>query len=208
MRVPTRSAGTRSGVNWMRLKLPRMVCARVLTVSVLAKPGPPSTSRWPWARIATNTRSRKRSCPPTTRLTSYRMLSIKAGTSVWLCSLESMILLLSEWRQAGRRSGAFDRHGEPDADEHALRSGIENGSYDADYFAVGVDQRAARVARIDGGIELDQVFQQTITFRRNELAPQTGDNAGGDRRADAERKADRKYFLARIEIGGSAHGCR
>ena len=39
MRVPTRSAGTRSGVNWMRLKLPRIVRASVFTVSVLARPG-------------------------------------------------------------------------------------------------------------------------------------------------------------------------
>ena len=59
IRVPTRSAGTRSGVNWMRLKVPRSVCANVLTVSVLASPGTPSTSRWPWASTATMTRSRK-----------------------------------------------------------------------------------------------------------------------------------------------------
>src|SRR3989344_827012 len=45
MRVPTRSAGTRSGVNWMRLKLPWMVLASVFTVSVLARPGTPSTGR-------------------------------------------------------------------------------------------------------------------------------------------------------------------
>ena len=51
MRVPTRSAGTRSGVNWMRLKLPRTVRASVLTVSVLASPGTPSTSRWPCASM-------------------------------------------------------------------------------------------------------------------------------------------------------------
>ena len=44
-RVPTRSAGTRSGVNWMRRKLPRSAAASVLTVSVLARPGTPSTSR-------------------------------------------------------------------------------------------------------------------------------------------------------------------
>ncbi len=71
MRVPTRSAGSRSGVNWMRLNVPRIVFASVLTVSVFARPGTPSTSRWPWARIATSTRSRKWSCPTTTRLTSY-----------------------------------------------------------------------------------------------------------------------------------------
>ena len=70
MRVPIKSAGTKSGVNWMRLKLPRTVRARVLMVSVLAKPGTPSTSKWPWANRATKTRSRNLSWPTTTRLTS------------------------------------------------------------------------------------------------------------------------------------------
>ena len=68
--VPTRSDGTRSGVTWMRLKLPWMARDRVLTVSVLARPGTPSTSRWPLASRATSTRSRKRSCPTTTFFTS------------------------------------------------------------------------------------------------------------------------------------------
>ena len=39
MRVPTRSAGTRSGVNWSRLNDPPSASASVLTVSVLARPG-------------------------------------------------------------------------------------------------------------------------------------------------------------------------
>ena len=52
------------------LELPRMVRASVLTVSVLASPGTPSTSRCPCARIATSTRSRKWSWPTTTFFTS------------------------------------------------------------------------------------------------------------------------------------------
>ena len=39
MRVPTRSDGTRSGVNWIRWKLPPSTCAVVLIVSVFARPG-------------------------------------------------------------------------------------------------------------------------------------------------------------------------
>ena len=39
MRVPTRSAGTRSGVNCRRLNEPPSTSATVLTVSVLARPG-------------------------------------------------------------------------------------------------------------------------------------------------------------------------
>ena len=49
---------------------PDLVPASVFTVSVLARPGTPSTSRWPCARMATITRSKKRSCPTTTRLIS------------------------------------------------------------------------------------------------------------------------------------------
>jgi hypothetical protein len=41
MRVPRRSAGTRSGVNWMRRKLPPRAWARVFTARVLARPGTP-----------------------------------------------------------------------------------------------------------------------------------------------------------------------
>jgi hypothetical protein len=44
--------------------------ASVFTVSVLASPGTPSTSRCPCARIATSTRSRKWSWPTTTFFTS------------------------------------------------------------------------------------------------------------------------------------------
>ncbi|MNW02029.1 hypothetical protein D3C71_1977560 [compost metagenome] len=61
-----------------------MVLASVLTVSVLARPGTPSTSRWPPARIATSTRSRKWSCPTTTRFTSYSRRSIRLALSAAL----------------------------------------------------------------------------------------------------------------------------
>ena len=71
MRVPIRSEGTRSGVNWTRLKLPPITSASVLTVSVLARPGTPSSSTWPPASTATSTRSSIASWPTITRLTSY-----------------------------------------------------------------------------------------------------------------------------------------
>ena len=41
------SAGSRSGVNWMRLKLRRSPWASVRTASVLARPGTPSSRMWP-----------------------------------------------------------------------------------------------------------------------------------------------------------------
>src|SRR5918992_3044377 len=70
MRVPTRSAGTRSGVNCRRLNEPPSTSATVLTVSVFASPGTPSSSTWPPARSATRTRSSIASWPTITRLIS------------------------------------------------------------------------------------------------------------------------------------------
>src|SRR3970282_972789 len=70
MRLPTRSEGTRSGVNWMRWKVPHRTSATAFTVSVLARPGTPSMRRWPPERRATRTRSSRASCPTMTRLIS------------------------------------------------------------------------------------------------------------------------------------------
>ena len=45
--VPAMSLGSRSGVNWMRLKPVSMALASVRTMSVLARPGSPSSSTCP-----------------------------------------------------------------------------------------------------------------------------------------------------------------
>ena len=47
IRVPTMSAGIRSGVNWMRWNLALMAFDRVMTASVFARPGIPSSRTWP-----------------------------------------------------------------------------------------------------------------------------------------------------------------
>src|SRR3954451_18666024 len=75
MRVPTRSAGTRSGVNCKRLNEPPSTSATVLTVSVLARPGTPSSRTWPPASSATSTRSSIASWPTITRLISNSAVS-------------------------------------------------------------------------------------------------------------------------------------
>src|SRR5215213_6277607 len=75
MRVPTRSLGTRSGVNWIRLNVPPSVWASVLTVSVFASPGTPSSRTWPPASSATSRRSSIASWPTITRLISCSALS-------------------------------------------------------------------------------------------------------------------------------------
>src|ERR671927_90840 len=81
MRVPTRSDGTRSGVNWMRRNVPPSTCARVLTVSVLARPGTPSSRTWPPARRATSRRSSIASWPTITRLISCSAASSASRAS-------------------------------------------------------------------------------------------------------------------------------
>ena len=67
--VPVRSAGSRSGVNWMRWKSASSSSASVFTAVVLARPGTPSTSTWPSHRSAISSR-RVRACWPTTRASS------------------------------------------------------------------------------------------------------------------------------------------
>ena len=45
--VPVMSLGIRSGVNWMRLNLRCSASASVETISVLARPGTPTSRPWP-----------------------------------------------------------------------------------------------------------------------------------------------------------------
>ena len=80
--VPTRSEGTRSGVNWMRRNVPPRTSASVFTVSVLARPGTPSIRTCPPESSATRTRSSIRSCPTITRLISKSVVSSFPRTPV------------------------------------------------------------------------------------------------------------------------------
>src|SRR5689334_9631324 len=162
MRVPMRSAGTRSGVNWMRWNSPPIAWARVLIAIVLARPGTPSTSRWPRARRATTIRSSRWSCPTMTFLTSYRSRSIGSGPVRPSCSCS--INVSSSWLgsirgQAADTAGDIDRHGQADADEHVLLGRVDECGDDADDRAGAVEQRAAGVAGVHGGVHLDQPRQ-------------------------------------------------
>src|SRR5581483_4095426 len=89
MRVPTRSAGTRSGVNWTRAKVPPSTPAVVLIVSVFARPGTPSIRRWPCASRQTSTRSSIWSWPAITLLISKSACSSRSFTSAGSTSLPS-----------------------------------------------------------------------------------------------------------------------
>ena len=67
--------GRGPGVNWIRRNEASRASARVLIVSVLARPGTPSRSRWPPASRATSTRSSIASWPTMTRRISNRTAS-------------------------------------------------------------------------------------------------------------------------------------
>src|SRR5438094_5608917 len=81
MRVPTRSEGTRSGVNWTRANDPPRTPAVVLIVRVFASPGTPSIRRCPWARRHTRTRSSMSSWPAITRRISKSACSSRSLAS-------------------------------------------------------------------------------------------------------------------------------
>src|SRR3954454_23540288 len=136
MRVPTRSAGTRSGGNCRRLNEPPSTLETVLTVSVLARPGTPSSSTWPPARRKTITRSSIASWPTITRLISNSAASSascasRAGAILRVCSsspsrarnrrssgvtyrspsLAGLAVMVSALRRVVRSVAERDRHG-------------------------------------------------------------------------------------------------
>jgi hypothetical protein len=81
-----------------------------------------------------------------------------------------------------------DRHRERDA--HVAAGAAVDLRVDADDFAAHVDQRAARIARIDGDVGLDQ-RQQVVG-----LARLGRDDAGGDGVLEVERRTDRDHPFA------------
>ena len=95
-------------MNCTRRKLPPSTEASVLTVSVLASPGTPSSSTWPPASSATSSRSSIASCPTITRLSSYMASSRPArGSSEDAVSRWSSIIRArasGSWCRTRRRS--------------------------------------------------------------------------------------------------------
>src|SRR5215210_1124126 len=109
MRVPTRSDGTRSGVNCTRENDPPRTLAVVLIVSVFASPGTPSRSRWPSESRQTRTRSSIASCPAITRRISNSACSRRSfaspgdGAEAWSgCSLTLRLLSRVEPQREAR----------------------------------------------------------------------------------------------------------
>src|SRR6266702_5657814 len=80
---PSTSEGIRSGVNWTRLKFRSRVRARVLTSSVLATPGTPSSSTWPRTSRAATRPETAPSWPTTALATSWRTRSTAVRGPAW-----------------------------------------------------------------------------------------------------------------------------
>ena len=96
------------------------------------------------------------------------------------------------------RLGQARGDGEAKADAAAGRR--EDRGVDADDLAVHVEQRAARVAAVDGGVGLDVVVERTGV----DVAAARRHDAGGHGAAQAERIADRHHRLADAHLGGVA----
>ena len=82
------------------------------------------------------------------------------------------------------RCGDLRRYGKADADIAA--GAADDGRVDADEFAAQVDERAARVTRVDRRVGLDEILQAVA----DTLAAKRADDARCDRVAEAERIAD------------------
>ena len=69
------SDGIRSGVNWMRLKPTSRIWLIELTISVLARPGTPTSRQWPRVKMAARICSITSACPTMTR---------RSCSSIWV----------------------------------------------------------------------------------------------------------------------------
>ena len=76
-----------------------------------------------------------------------------------------------------RRDPAGSVAGDGEAD--ALR-GADDGRVDADDLGARVDERAAGVARVEGGVSLDDIVDEPAGSAAQRAA-EAADNAGGDR---------------------------
>src|ERR1022692_3006125 len=83
------------------------------------------------------------------------------------------------------------RHRETDALVSSA-TGV-NGSVDADHLARHVDQRTARIARIDGRVGLDERLKLPVG---NDIASFGGNDTGGDRLIETEWTSHRKHPVA------------
>ena len=189
----------------MRLNWPRIVLASVLTVNVFARPGTPSTSRWPCARIATSTRSRKVVLPDHDTLDLVEHALASAGDVPVALFVHGVIVPVVPLNRDIKRVGCRRRCRRPRWSRRSrcrrkCRPGrVENRGHDTDHLAVHRDERPARTARVGRGVELDQPGEQALSFGRAEFAVRGRRSRRPTRRADAEGKSHRDHLVARLQ---------
>ena len=95
--------------------------------------------------------------------------------------------------------------GNREADAFVAAAGAGDGRVDADHFAAQVEQRAAAVAGIDGGVGLQEVLILHAVVAQLQVAAALGaDDAVGDGVAQAEGAADGQHEVADVELAGIA----
>ena len=92
-------------------------------------------------------------------------------------------------------------HGNGKPDAHAAARSRINGRIDAQQIAIGVHQRTARIARIDGGVGLDEILERVDAEL---IASQRADDAPGDGLSDAKRVADGQHLVPHLQCVGVA----
>src|SRR5438105_1561225 len=84
-----------------------------------------------------------------------------------------------------------------EADPLVAAALAEDGGVDADQLAARVHQRAAGVARVDGGVRLNEVF---VAGDAEAGAPERGDDAERDGLIELERVADGQHPLRDLQL--------
>src|SRR6185369_6748822 len=100
---------------------------------------------------------------------------------------------------------AGEVHRDGEANALVAARAAENGGVDSDQASFGVNERAPGVARVDGGIGLDEIF--VIQAHRARPTHRANDS-GGYRLPDAERVADGQYHVAHFDLVAVSHGHR
>ena len=109
---------------------------------------------------------------------------------------------VSSGGQAGGAAGHVDRHGEADPDEDVLRGRVDQRGDDADDLAVPVEQRAARVARVDRRVDLDEAVQDGPSRSGPGTSGRARTRRPRYRAVQAERVADDVRLAADLDARG------
>ena len=89
--------------------------------------------------------------------------------------------------------------GDGEADAHIAAGGGEDGGVDTDQLAVEIDQRAAGVARVNGGVGLNKIL---VALDTQAGAAQRRHDTGGHRLTETEGVADGDHEITHLETGG------